>query len=321
MCLYPRKIKIKRKIVRKIYDTDLGQYVIEDPPTYRSGEFITVPCGHCIECSRQISNEWAFRICDEAKKYDKNCCVTLTYNDEHLPEGGLLVKRDYQLFLKRFRKAIYPNKVRFFVSGEYGSKNARPHFHIILFGYYPPDCVYKFTRNGRDFFISDFVQSVWGYETDDNTKFKYYNKFYDVLGHILVGPLDMHTAFYTAKYLQKAIDFGKEVKPFVAMSRRPGIGGELDPNQLVTDKLVVDGRYIRLPRYYLNRFLKAGYDLDVAVIRSLRQARAKRIDSMRMADSNYFHDLALRIRRSRSLFHVFYRTNKKSFHRAIDNFS
>lgn len=295
MCLYPRTIKVRQKN-KKFFDDEFNVFYGEygyDPTSLEApfNEFvIKVPCGKCIECARQISNEWAFRICDEASKYKKNCCITLTYNDEHLPSGGLLVKRDYQLFLKRFRKAISPNTIRYFLSGEYGEKSARPHYHCIMFNFYPDDCVFKFRRNGRDFYTSEFVSDIW-----QN-------------GHILVGPLDMHTAFYTAKYLQKAIDFGKEVKPFVAMSRRPGIGGDVNPRQLYTDKLYVDGRFIKLPRFYLDRFVKAGFEVEVDEIRRKRKNSALFHEELFLANlEQNLDDLYLRRARATSLFKSFYR--------------
>lgn len=60
--------------------------------------------------------------------------VTLTYDDEHLPEGGTLVPRDAQLFLKRLRKLVAPMSLRFFLVGEYGEQRERPHYHLALFG-------------------------------------------------------------------------------------------------------------------------------------------------------------------------------------------
>lgn len=299
MCLYPKKIKIKtkNKNITNEYDVYYGEFGY-NPTTLDpliDEYYITVPCGKCIECAKQISNEWAFRICDEARMYEQNCCLTLTYDNEHLPTGGLLSKRDHQLFLKRFRKAIAPRRIRYFLSGEYGSLRGRPHYHVIVFGYYPPDCVYKFTRNGRDFYTSEFISSVW-----QN-------------GQILVGELDMHTAFYTAKYLQKAIDFGKEVKPYVCMSRRPGIGGELSYSSLKTDKLYFDGRFIKLPRYYLNRYDKAGYSVYVEDIKAARKRAAERKEAqIRHDPDTYFKDLALKQERAREMFAKLYRSKSRS---------
>lgn len=49
-----------------------------------------------------------------------------------------LRKRDVQLFLKRLRKYLDKyegQKIRYFVTGEYGPESFRPHFHILLYVY------------------------------------------------------------------------------------------------------------------------------------------------------------------------------------------
>lgn len=70
----------------------------------------------------------------ESLCHDASCFITLTYADENEPPGRNLCRRDTQLWLKRFRKALAPTKVRFFLCGEYGPKNMRPHYHVSLFG-------------------------------------------------------------------------------------------------------------------------------------------------------------------------------------------
>lgn len=40
----------------------------------------------------------------EASLYEKNCFITLTYNNNHLPAHASLEYRDFQLFMKRLRK-------------------------------------------------------------------------------------------------------------------------------------------------------------------------------------------------------------------------
>lgn len=219
----------------------------------------TVPCGKCVECSKAVSTEWAFRICQEASLYDYNCCLTLTYDNEHLPDGEVLVRRDIQLFLKSLRKHVSPRKIRVFYSGEYGSLRGRPHFHCIVFNYMPPDLVEFSHRKGRTFYTSKTISDLWK------------------RGNILVGEVDFHTAFYTAKYLQKCIDFGKPVKPFVGMSTRPGIGYAFaTPKCLETDKIYVDGKTHKIPRYYLKVLKREGYStLEVELWREMRMLMAQ----------------------------------------------
>ena len=96
-------------------------------------EFIEIPCGKCSGCRLQRSREWANRCMLELEYHKSSYFVTLTYDDAHVPihyysdpETGealpsmSLVKRDFQLFMKRLRKK-FGEGIRFFASGEYGS--------------------------------------------------------------------------------------------------------------------------------------------------------------------------------------------------------
>lgn len=56
--------------------------------------------------------------------------------------------RDAQLFLKRLRAVLAPEKVRYFIVGEYGSHTARPHYHVALFGVSDADAVRSCWRKG-----------------------------------------------------------------------------------------------------------------------------------------------------------------------------
>ena len=58
--------------------------------------------------------------------------ITLTYDDEKLPEDGRLCKEDLQKFFKRYRKNL-KQEIKYFACGEYGETTHRPHYHIVLF--------------------------------------------------------------------------------------------------------------------------------------------------------------------------------------------
>lgn len=45
---------------------------------------IKLPCGQCIGCRLERSRQWAMRCVHEASLYEKNCFITLTYDDSHL---------------------------------------------------------------------------------------------------------------------------------------------------------------------------------------------------------------------------------------------
>ena len=154
---------------------------------YRKDVMI-IPCGQCTGCKLRKRKDWATRMELEAYGHDKESIwfVTLTYDDDHVPtqdtetgeifKGGVNVWRDaserprtvqtlsvedIQLFMKRFRKAVR-KPLRYFLAGEYGEQTARPHYHMILYGWEPTDLkqLYKIHHNG--YYTSEWMQKLWG---------------------------------------------------------------------------------------------------------------------------------------------------------------
>ncbi len=211
---------------------------------------IQVPCGQCIGCRLERSRQWASRCMHEASLHDDNCFITLTYDEDHLPHGGSLVKSDFQKFLKRFRKKCGP--LRFFHCGEYGSQLSRPHYHACIFGFDFPDKVLFKRQESGDIYTSHLLDSLWSF------------------GFATVGALTFESAAYVARYVLKKVtgddadshylrvsDFGEafQVEPeYVTMSRRPGIGRgwfERWSNEVYpSDEIVVRGHLSKPPRYY-----------------------------------------------------------------------
>nr|WAE43384.1 MAG: replication initiator protein [Microviridae sp.] len=100
----------------------------------RYPEGLLVPCGKCMSCKKKKSYEWSMRCLHELVSHEFNVFVTLTYDDDHVPDNHSLVKRDLQLFFKRLRKRLGEKRIRYFACGEYGDKYYRPHYHAIIFG-------------------------------------------------------------------------------------------------------------------------------------------------------------------------------------------
>ncbi|QXP45033.1 replication initiator protein [Microvirus mar8] len=242
MCLYPITIPVRR--------TGCENY-----------EPITVACGKCLECVQQHSTEWAFRIADECKFHDKNCFITLTYNDDNLPCDGSVSRREIQLFMKRLRKAVQPLQIRFFACGEYGKLKLRPHYHIIVFGWQPEDLFFwQKDKKGNCLYRSPKLEKLWS------------------KGFSSVGDVTLDSAKYCAKYLQKFNDIPENLaKPFVQMSNRPGIGFQaISPSSLTGDRIYNRGKSIKVPRYYLKK-LAESHDLTSFIER--RVQRGKMLES------------------------------------------
>lgn len=64
---------------------------------------IQVACGQCGGCRLERARQWAIRCMHEAKFHQVNSFITLTYDDEHLPEDGSLKLRDWQQFADKLR--------------------------------------------------------------------------------------------------------------------------------------------------------------------------------------------------------------------------
>ena len=99
-----------------------------------------IPCGQCMGCRQLKQREWSIRLTNENRMHEKSCFLTLTYSPETIPENGTLIKDDLQNFVRRLKFFLEPEKIRFFACGEYGSSDSqRPHYHLMVFNYWPDD--------------------------------------------------------------------------------------------------------------------------------------------------------------------------------------
>lgn len=263
-----------------------------------SGVPLKLPCGQCAGCRLEKSRQWAMRCLHEKRLHRENCFVTLTYDDANLPPFGTLVKRDLQLFMKRLRKEK-GDGIRFYACGEYGDRNKRPHYHVLLF-----NCDFSdkrptgANRRGDRYYDSASLRAIWG------------------LGHVLLGDVTFDSAAYVARYVMKkmtgplavghydVVDANGEVvarlPEFTLMSRRPGIGkGWFDRYGVETyahDSCVINGREVRPPRYYDGKY----EIVDATRITELKLARRRKaladpdvrdIDRRRVKERFLLHNL------------------------------
>lgn len=216
-----------------------------------AGVPMTIPCGNCIGCRLDKVRDWGTRMHHEAQMHEDNCFVTLTYADEWYPDDGCVSKRDIQLFMKRLRKSLHPEKVRYYACGEYGAKKARAHYHIVLFGYSPPDGTVWREKNGNVYYRSASLEQLWG------------------LGHVEFGPVSATNAAYVAGYVLKKFSGPNaashyqrahpvtgeicELSPeFALMSRNLGIEWleKYETDCFPSDFVTVDGRRRPVPKAY-----------------------------------------------------------------------
>lgn len=215
-------------------------------------DYIEIPCGQCAGCRLDYSRQWADRCMLEMKGHDQSWFVTLTYDDDHLPQNNFiikdtgecgtvstLVKDDLRQFIKNLRyhygqrqferefgrpcrKGERTSKAenvsfRFFACGEYGDRSFRPHYHLIIFGLIldSSDLVfYKKSEIDYSYYNVPWIQDVWK------------------KGYVVVAPATWETCAYTARYVMKKqkgsgkalYDLYNFAPEFTLMSRKPGIG-------------------------------------------------------------------------------------------------
>ena len=184
--------------------------------------------------------------------HEQNIFITPTYDDDHLPFQGQLVRKDFQDFFKRLRKKI-GTRVRVLYCGEYGGETGRPHFHACIFGWEPSDGI-QVTSGDKPLFESATLEKIWG------------------RGFCRYSPeINFTNANYVAGYITKKItgelaethyeridpDTGEiyQLNPeFLGMSNRPGLGQpwieKYGDDVYEKDEIVIEGKRMRPPRYY-----------------------------------------------------------------------
>ena len=273
-------------------------------------KIMLVPCGQCIGCRIRQREDWTTRIELEARDYPKEevWFITLTYDDDHVP--GMIVKtgeimrkvqytwkpgekrpssvqillyEDIQKFLKRLRKA-YRGKLRYFVAGEYGEQTARPHYHMILYGWRPTDLenLYKIQHNG--YYTSEWLKDLWG------------------MGQIQIAQAVPETYRYVAGYVTKKmyeIDGKKaneyyelgQTKPFACMSLKPGLGDKYYQEhkaEIWRQGYIqcTNGKKAQIPRYY-EKQMEAENPQRLWRIKQNRQKNAMQQKRLQLENQDY----------------------------------
>lgn len=257
-----------------------GKIVFDTKQGYDIIAYIKLPCGQCVGCRLERSRQWAMRCMHESSLYEQNCFITLTYNDEHLPDNRELQYEDFQKFMKRLRKRNPKRKIRFFMCGEYGEKFGRPHFHACLFNIDFNDRLYlKTTPSGSKIYTSATLEDVWR------------DSIGNPIGYATVGDVNFDSAGYVARYVMKKVkgdahyetidietgECGQKQSEFIHMSLKPGIGqgfykkwkDDIFPN----DYCVVNGIATKPPKYYFKKLKDEDSELHEEIM-YLREKRA-----------------------------------------------
>lgn len=278
------------------------------PPEY----LMKLPCGQCRGCRLEYSRQWANRCMLELQYHDSAYFVTLTYDDVHVPKSYYpdpetgealtsltLVKRDFQLFMKRLRRNFPDDHIRFFMAGEYGSETFRPHYHAIIFGLHLDDLVlYKKSPLGFSYYNSKSLQKCW---SDPETGLP--------IGFAVVAEVTWETCAYTARYVMKKLT-GKEaefytnfnIQPeFTLMSRKPGIARQyfddhpgIYEHDFINVKTEKGGLKFRPPRYF-DKLYDLEHPEEMQSIKDIRKKMAIEAQKAKLSRTSLSSDELLAV--------------------------
>ena len=164
----------------------------------------------------------------EAAMHDRNCFITLTYNQDNCPKE--INREDPQKFIKRLRHHS-GRPIRYFLIGEYGDKTHRPHYHACIFGEDFLGGAYNITEQ---LYGNAILDRIWKH------------------GNTSIAEFTTATAMYTAGYTSKKV---KDRDTFQQMSKSPPIGGTWLKQNINTlyhlGHCVLDGYEVPIPKAYL----------------------------------------------------------------------
>lgn len=224
------------------------------------------------------------RIIHESQMWPDNSFITLTYGPGNLPANSALEHRDYQLFTKRLRKLYSEKTIRFYMCGEYGDENGRPHYHACIFNH-----AFEKTRergksgSGEIMWESTELNDLWG------------------MGTCTTQDLTPNSAAYVAGYVMKKTkgqessqaygiitpdgEYIHREPPYSKSSLKPGIGATWFDKHGKTDIInhnyvIQDGIKKSVPKYYRKLIEKKGLTTN-----RYDQLRADKLTQINRAES------------------------------------
>ena len=177
-CYHPVQVTIRRRA----------------PPGYnRFAEAQVVPCGSCLGCRAEQARQWSVRILHEQVMHKDAWFLTMTYDDEQIPEFGSLRPKDLQGFFKAVRRDHKQGKISYYACGEYGERTERPHYHAVVFGVDFGDRWIHRVSGAHNVWRSNALENYWPHGSSE------------------FGTLTPASAAYVAGYVRKKVR--KKVAP------------------------------------------------------------------------------------------------------------
>ncbi len=241
----------------------------------------TVPCGKCELCRARHVSGWTFRILEEMKDAESAHFVTMTYADHELPKIEYyfndqdywlldnLDKSDVQKFFKRLRKYQEKTKlpkIRYYLTGEYGSETERPHYHAIIF-------------NSSE----ELIIKAW-------SKFHLDTQQREPIGHVHFGKVTEASVRYTLAYMNKpriipVDEYDTRQPEFSLMSK--GLGKRYLTDQMKNWHTSGKRKYVQLPggqkasmpRYYQEKIF-SDQDKELMKLKSQITQASKSVEEV-----------------------------------------
>jgi len=241
---------------------------------------LQVPCGKCLSCRISKRREWSLRLYHELATSEDAMFLTLTYDDDHVPDNGSLRKKHVQDFIKRLRRQMeYYNdtrKIRYFLSGEYGDQTQRPHYHAILFNL-------SLSDNDKQLIKDQWPLCDWTNPHIAKNSF---------------GTVTPDSIQYVAAYIDKKYSGDLATQEYVDKGREPvfklcskGIGRDfcdLNGDQLYDNLYTtMQGVKMSLPRYYCNRLQIPEHILKLKALEA-EEKSVERKTGVRMSRIDYY---------------------------------
>lgn len=302
--LKKESVTLKQKLIREIQAR---------PDLYYDHGTQKIPCGQCIGCRVEKSRQWALRCICELKYHPTASFITLTFDNEHLPENESISKVFIADWLKKLRERIrykFEKEIRFYACGEYGDKLGRPHYHAIIFGFDFPDKQLLTRKNGQFLYISEFLRKAWDY------------------GWHTIGQVTLDSCQYVAQYVHKKITnkktqvvtdhYGDKEPEFHHMSRRPGLGAQwfddYKEDCYPSDTFVYKGKVMRPPRYF-DYLLKKHFPDVYADLKEKREERYLDSDWSKLSEA----ELEKELRRKEKFLHQAHKRHHRYLEEELAN--
>lgn len=176
--------------------------------------FIEYRCNKCFECAVEKRKQYTSRSLLQLTTHPYVYFVTLTYDEQHLPENHELSREHLREFTNRLLNNLAHSRIRYFrdldlvylACGEYGKNTHRPHYHLLLFSR-------KFIPHNLLRTFESTILDRWDY---------------GIIKDFSCGRSSGACCKYVTKYITKQFYYNnfdnKTVKPFVCCSRRPAFG-------------------------------------------------------------------------------------------------